>query len=68
MFDRSVCGVDLGLCERHDVIHFTCPSCHAKHDRGYVNGSDTFRCLGCGYVGLGSPAPPGGPSVRPSEP
>jgi len=53
MFDRTVCGVDLGLCERHDCIHFTCPSCDAKHDRGYVNGVDVFRCLHCGYSGHG---------------
>ena len=58
MFDRSVCGVDLGICEWHDAVHFTCPSCHAKHDRGYVNGTDTFRCLGCGYVGSGLSAAP----------
>ena len=54
MFDRTTCGVDLGRCERHDCIHFTCPSCGAKHDRGwvgYVEGS--FRCMGCGYSGHG---------------
>jgi rubredoxin len=53
MYDRKNCGIDLGLCERHDCIHFTCPSCDAKHDRGYVNGVDAFRCLRCGYVGHG---------------
>ncbi len=53
MYDRTTCGVDLGLCERHDCIHFTCPSCCAKHDRGYVNGVDVFECKGCGYGGHG---------------
>jgi Zn ribbon nucleic-acid-binding protein len=53
MFDRTVCRVDLGLCERHNCIHFTCPSCGAKHDRGYVNGVDRFECTKCGYGGFG---------------
>jgi rubredoxin len=34
-------------------IHFDCPRCGASHDRGYLNGVDIFRCLGCGYVGHG---------------
>lgn len=34
-----------------DRIEFTCPTCGAQHNRGYVNGVDTFRCLKCGYVG-----------------
>ncbi len=58
MYDRQVCGIDLGLCERHDCIHFTCPQCDAKHDRGYfggpmAEGGGTFRCLHCGYSGHG---------------
>jgi hypothetical protein len=53
MYCRRVCGVELGLCERHDCVHFTCPCCGATHDRGYVNGVDRFRCLGCGYSGHG---------------
>ncbi len=32
---------------------FTCPRCNRSHDRGYVNGVDTFRCLYCGYIGHG---------------
>jgi rubredoxin len=36
-----------------DPIHFECPHCKATHDRGYFDGVDTFRCLGCGYVGYG---------------
>jgi len=39
-------------------IHFTCPRCHAQHDRGYLNGIDLFRCLRCGYVGYGHDADP----------
>jgi Zn ribbon nucleic-acid-binding protein len=35
------------------VIHFKCPKCEREHDRGYINGVDTFRCLNCGYVGFG---------------
>lgn len=53
MFDRATCGVQLGPCARHASVHFTCPSCGAAHDRGYVDGADTFRCLRCGYVGHG---------------
>ena len=53
MYNRADCDVTLGPCERHDCIHFTCPSCGAEHDRGYVDGVDTFRCLGCGYRGHG---------------
>jgi Zn ribbon nucleic-acid-binding protein len=34
-------------------IHFNCPACGRSHDRGYLNGVDVFRCLGCGYVGHG---------------
>ena len=36
-----------------EKIHFVCPVCSAEHDRGYINGVDTFRCLRCGYVGHG---------------
>lgn len=32
---------------------FECPGCGATHDRGFVNGVDVFRCLGCGYSGHG---------------
>jgi hypothetical protein len=32
---------------------FQCPTCDAKHSRGFVNGVDSFRCLHCGYVGHG---------------
>ena len=34
-------------------IQFTCPKCSRRHDRGYLNGVDVFRCLHCGYVGFG---------------
>lgn len=36
-------------------IHFKCPveTCGVEHDRGYIDGVDTFRCLRCGYVGHG---------------
>lgn len=30
---------------------FTCPECGAQHNRGWVDGVETYRCLGCGYVG-----------------
>ena len=30
---------------------FTCPECGAQHDRGWVDGVETYRCLHCGYVG-----------------
>ena len=33
------------------MIRFTCPNCGASHTRGYINGVDTFRCFGCGYIG-----------------
>ncbi len=44
--------VELGPCDC-GAIHFTCPRCERGHSRGYVNGVDLFRCLGCGYVGHG---------------
>jgi hypothetical protein len=59
MFDRTACGIDLGRCERHDCVHFTCPCCGAEHDRGWVgyirpaHGAGVFRCLRCGYSGRG---------------
>lgn len=34
-------------------IVFECPSCGARHTRGFLNGVDVFRCLHCGYVGHG---------------
>jgi rubredoxin len=38
---------------------FTCPECGAQHDRGWVDGVETYRCLGCGYVGTDNrPRPP----------
>jgi hypothetical protein len=40
------------------AIHFICPSCGAKHERGYVDGVSTFRCLSCGYLGHGFHADP----------
>ena len=43
---------ELGPCPC-GAIHFTCPSCGARHARGWVNGVDTFRCLKCGYQGHG---------------
>lgn len=43
---------ELGPCPC-GAIHFACPRCEARHSRGYVNGVDLFRCLGCGYVGHG---------------
>lgn len=36
-----------------DRVEFTCPSCSAQHDRGYVDGMSVFRCLRCGYMGYG---------------
>lgn len=35
------------------TIEFTCPKCAATHDRGFVDGTDVFRCLSCGYIGHG---------------
>lgn len=35
------------------MIKFKCPSCSAEHNRGFVDGVDTFRCLACGYQGHG---------------
>lgn len=32
-------------------VRFKCPDCGARHDRGYLNGVDIFRCLNCGYLG-----------------
>ena len=34
-------------------IIFECPSCGARHDRGFVDGVCMFRCLRCGYQGHG---------------
>lgn len=34
-------------------IRFECPRCGTAHERGYINGVDTFRCLRCGYIGHG---------------
>ncbi len=34
-------------------ILFECPTCGARHRRGFLNGVDVFRCLRCGYVGHG---------------
>lgn len=54
MFNRDDCGVVLGRCGRHKCVHFTCPTCDAKHDRGWVGYTPgTFRCLHCGYSGHG---------------
>lgn len=39
-------------------IQFKCPQCDATHTRGFVNGVDVFRCLGCGYMGHGFHAEP----------
>jgi len=50
---RQGCTVDLGLCTYCDAVHFVCPQCKSKHNRGYVDGVDTFRCLRCGYAGHG---------------
>lgn len=47
------CSIDIGPCAKHGCVHFTCPRCQAQHDRGYFNGVDVYRCLGCGYVGHG---------------
>lgn len=30
---------------------FVCPRCSSVHDRGPVNGVDSYRCLHCGYTG-----------------
>jgi len=38
---------------------FTCPECGSQHDRGWVDGVETYRCLHCGYVGKDNrPRPP----------
>jgi rubredoxin len=55
MYPREKCGGKQGKCSEHMVVHFTCPQCGAKHDRGYVDGYSTFRCLRCGYSGTGAP-------------
>lgn len=34
-------------------IKFKCPACAAQHNRGFIDGVNTFRCLGCGYQGHG---------------
>jgi len=39
-------------------IRFKCPDCGARHDRGYLNGVDIFRCLHCGYTGPEGLEPP----------
>lgn len=36
-----------------ETIEFRCPNCAATHRRGYLNGTDVFRCLACGYTGHG---------------
>lgn len=36
-----------------ESILFVCPCCEAQHERGFVDGVDTFRCLRCGYIGHG---------------
>lgn len=36
-----------------DPIQFTCPRCNRSHTRGYLDGVELFRCLGCGYIGYG---------------
>lgn len=54
MYDRTKCGIELGDCEQHNCIHFTCPQCAARHDRGYAGYTvGAFRCLRCGYSGHG---------------
>jgi len=35
------------------VIKFKCPTCHAEHARGFLDGVSLFRCLRCGYQGHG---------------
>jgi hypothetical protein len=47
------CVGDYGPCKKHGCIHFACPVCGAKHNRGYVDGVSIFRCLKCGYTGHG---------------
>jgi Zn ribbon nucleic-acid-binding protein len=36
-----------------EPIYFQCPTCEARHTRGFFNGVDMFRCMGCGYQGHG---------------
>jgi hypothetical protein len=43
---------------------FHCP-CGAKHDRGPIDGENTYRCLKCGYTHRILPA---GESAAPAEP
>jgi Zn ribbon nucleic-acid-binding protein len=66
--EKEACGTCLGtgrfgpgpcpVCNAADrdyggVIQFECPTCGARHQRGFLNGVDIFRCLRCGYVGHG---------------
>lgn len=34
-------------------VKFICPCCASEHERGYLDGVATFRCLRCGYTGHG---------------
>jgi Zn ribbon nucleic-acid-binding protein len=34
-------------------ILFECPTCEARHTRGFLDGVCLFRCLHCGYQGHG---------------
>lgn len=52
--NAATCNADRAdLVTGEAPIRFACPGCNAQHDRGYLNGVDLFRCLGCGYVGHG---------------
>ena len=37
----------------NENILFCCPSCNAKHSRGFLDYVCLFRCLRCGYQGHG---------------
>ena len=46
---------------------FTCPQCGAQHNRGWVDGVETFRCLRCGYVGKENASQPLTTPPRPTR-
>jgi predicted RNA-binding Zn-ribbon protein involved in translation (DUF1610 family) len=40
---------------------FACPTCGSSHDRGAIDGVNTYRCLKCNYIGeprSATPEPP----------
>lgn len=37
---------------------FKCPTCGHRHNRGWFDGVEVFRCLNCGYAGKDNAANP----------